>query len=129
GFQLKRAMQGRLPLLPAIAKVMDEVMAGPAARVEETGPLAAEKAQLAAAKKLALFCSGAASQKYPTNLQDQQEVMGALADILIEVLVMESAILRAEKNGGKHPLAVPMAQLAAARSFRIVESAAERILG
>ncbi len=55
--------------------------------------------------------------------------MGALADILIEVLVMESAILRAEKCRAAHPIAVPLAQLTAARSFRIVTSAAERILG
>jgi len=129
GFLLKRAMQGRLPLLPAIARVMDEVMAGPGARTEATGPLAAEKALLASAKKLALFCSGAASQKYPTNLQDQQEIMGALADILIEVLTMESAILRAEKFPGKSALAGHLAQLGTARSFRIIQDAAERVLG
>jgi len=129
GFMLKRAMQGRLALLPAIGKVMDEVMAGPAPRAEAAGPLAAEKTLLASAKKLGLFCSGAASQKYPTNLQDQQEIMGALADILVEVLVMESAILRAEKFSGRSQTAVQLAQLSAARSFRIIESAAERVLG
>ena len=129
GFMLKRAMQGRLALLPAIGKVMDEVMAGPAQRAETAGPLAAEKGLLASAKKLGLFCSGAASQKYPTNLQDQQEVMGALADMLMEVLVMESAILRAEKFGGRSQTAVQLAQLSAARSFRIIENAAERVLG
>ena len=129
GFLLRRAMQGRLPLLPAIAKVMDEVMAGPSPRSDAIGPLAAEHGLLAGAKKLGLFCSGAASQKYPTTLQDQQEIMGALADILIEILVMESAILRAEKARHAHPIAVPLAQLTAARSFRIVGSAAERILG
>jgi butyryl-CoA dehydrogenase len=129
GFLLRRAMQGRLPLLPAIAKVMDEVMAGPVPRSDAGGPLAAEHSLLASAKKVGLFCSGAASQKYPTNLQDQQEIMGAIADILIEILVMESAILRAEKCLTAHPIAVPLAQLTAARSFCIVESAAERILG
>lgn len=129
GFLLKRAMQGRLPLLAAIGKVMDEVMAGPSAREELSGPLAAEKALLASAKKLGLFCSGAASQKYPTNLQDQQEIMGALADILIEILVMESAILRAEKFGGRSATAVGLAQLSAARSFRVIQDAAERVLG
>jgi butyryl-CoA dehydrogenase len=129
GFTLKRAMQGRLALLPAIGKVMDEVMAGSAPRQEGSGPLAAEKAVLASAKKLGLFCSGAASQKYPTNLQDQQEVMGALADILIEILVMESAILRAEKFGGRSAVAVQLAQLSAARSFRVIQDSAERILG
>jgi alkylation response protein AidB-like acyl-CoA dehydrogenase len=129
GFTLKRAMQGRLALLPAIGKVMDEVMAGSAPRQEASGPLAAEKALLASAKKLGLFCAGAASQKYPTNLQDQQEIMGALADILIEILVMESAILRAEKFGGRSPIAIQLAQLSAARSFRIIQDSAERILG
>jgi alkylation response protein AidB-like acyl-CoA dehydrogenase len=129
GFTLKRAMQGRLALLPAIGKVMDEVMAGSAPREEGSGPLAAEKALLASAKKLGLFCSGAASQKYPTNLQDQQEIMGALADILIEILVMESAVLRAEKFGGRSAIAVQLAQLGAARSFRVIQDSAERILG
>ncbi len=129
GFMMKRAMQGRLALLPAIAKVMDEVMAGPSAREEASGSLAGEKGLLASAKKLGLFCSGAASQKYPTNLQDQQEIMGALADILIEILVMESAILRAEKFSGRSKTAIALAQLTAARSFRIIQDSAERILG
>ncbi|HEX4007543.1 MAG TPA: acyl-CoA dehydrogenase family protein [Acidobacteriaceae bacterium] len=129
GFTMKRAMQGRLALLPAIRKVMDEVMAGPSAREEATGPLAQEKALLASAKKLGLFCSGAASQKYPTNLLDQQEIMGALADILIEILVMESAILRAEKFAGRSATAIRLAQLAAARSFCVIRNSAERILG
>jgi butyryl-CoA dehydrogenase len=129
GFLLKRATQGRLPLLPAIGKVMDEVMAGPSPREEASGPLAAEKTLLASAKKLGLFCSGAASQKYPTNLQDQQEIMGALADILIEVLVMESAILRAEKFRARSQFALQLAQLSAARSFRIIQDSAERVLG
>ena len=129
GFLMKRAMQGRLALLPAIAKVMDEVMAGPSARPESTAALAAERAMLAGAKKLGLFCAGAASQKYPTNLQDQQEIMGALADIMIEMLVMESAILRAEKFGGRSTTAIRMAQLTTARSSRILEGAAERVLG
>jgi len=129
GFTMKRALQGRLALLPAIRKVMDEVMAGPSTRDEASGPLAAEKALLAGAKKLGLFCSGAASQKYPTNLQDQQEIMGALADILIEILVMESAILRAEKFAGRSKTAIALAQLAATRSFGVIQASAERILG
>jgi butyryl-CoA dehydrogenase len=131
GFLLKRAMQGRLPLLPAIGKIMDEVLAGSPARTELSGPLAAEKALVASAKKIGLFCAGAASQKYPTNLQDQQEIMGALADILIETLVMESAILRGEKAAarGSADLHAALAQLSAARSFGIVQNSAERILG
>ncbi len=129
GWMMKRAMQGRLALLPAIQRVMDEVLAGPAARVQGAGPLAEQRGLLAAAKKTGLFCAGAATQRYAANLADQQEIMGALADIVIEVLAMESAILRAEKMQGRNPAAVRLAQYYVSRSFRIVESAAERILG
>ena len=129
GWMMKRAMQGRLALLPAIQRVMDEVMAGPAAREQSSGELAAQRALLGSAKKMALFCAGAASQKYGSGLADQQEVMGALADMIMEVLVLESAILRAEKMQGRSRLAVLMTKYYAARSFRIVEAAAERVLG
>jgi len=129
GWMIKRAMQGRLALMPAIQRVMDEVMAGPAAREERTGDLADQHALLASAKKLGLFCAGAASQKYGAGLADQQEVMGALADMIMEVLVLESAILRTEKMKGRSPLAVKMTKYYAARSFRVVETAAERVIG
>jgi alkylation response protein AidB-like acyl-CoA dehydrogenase len=129
GWMLKRAMQGSLALLPAIQRVMDEVMAGPLPRAENAGPLAEQKALLSAAKKLGLFAAGAASQKYAADLVNQQEVAGALADIIIEILVMESAILRAEKMQSRRESAIRLAQYSTARSFRIVENAAERILG
>jgi alkylation response protein AidB-like acyl-CoA dehydrogenase len=129
GWMLKRAMQGSLALLPAIKRVMDEVMAGPVGRVESAGPLAGEKALLSAAKKLGLFAAGAASQKYAADLPNQQQVAGALADIIIEILVMESAILRAEKMQARGDSAIRLAQYYAARGFRIVENAAERVLG
>jgi butyryl-CoA dehydrogenase len=128
GWMIKRALQGRLALLPAIKRVMDEVMAGPGTRTVYEGPLAEERALLASAKKLSLFCSGAASQKYGNDLAEQQEVMGALADILIEVLTLESTILRTEKMAGRNQLAINMTKYYAARSFRIVETAAERVI-
>ena len=129
GWMMKRAMQGRLALLPAIQRVMDEVMAGPSPREERTGELADQHALLASAKKLSLFCAGAASQKYGAALADQQEVMGALADMIMEVLVLESTILRTEKMQGRSPLAAKMTKYYAARSFRVLETAAERVIG
>ena len=128
GWMMKRAMQGRLALLPAIQKVMDEVMAGPSPRSEDEGELAPQRTLLAGAKKLGLFCAGAATQKFGAGLAEEQEIMGALADIIIEVLVLESVILRTEKMAGTKPLAVKMAKYYAARSFRIVEQAAERVI-
>ena len=129
GWMIKRAMKGTLPLLPAIKNVMDEVMAGPVARISYEGPLADERALLASAKKLALFCAGAASQRFGNDLGEQQEIMGALADMLIEVLALESTILRTEKMGRPDSMAVKLAKFYAARSFRVVETSAERVLG
>jgi alkylation response protein AidB-like acyl-CoA dehydrogenase len=128
GWMIKRALQGTLPLLPAIKKVMDEVMAGPAAKVSYDGPLAEERGLLASAKKISLFCSGAASQKFGNDLGEQQEVMGALADILSEVLALESSILRTEKMNKPSSMAVKLTKYYAAHSFRVIENAAERVL-
>jgi Acyl-CoA dehydrogenase, C-terminal domain/Acyl-CoA dehydrogenase, middle domain len=126
GWMIKRAMRGTLALLPAIQRVMDDVMAGPVAKVSYEGPLAEERALLSGAKKISLFCAGAASQKFGTDLGEQQEVMGALADMLSEVLALESSILRTEKTN--KPLTVKLTKYYAAHSFRIIETSAERIL-
>lgn len=129
GWMMKRAMQGRLALLPAIQRVMDGIMAGPTPREEQEGALSGPRSLLANAKKLSLLCAGAASQKYGNELAEQQEIMAALADMITEVLVLESAILRAEKMQGRSPLAVMMTKYYASRSFRVVETAAEIVLG
>src|SRR5271163_3742214 len=96
GFLLKRAMSGQLPLMPAIKKLMDEVMAGPSFE-EMEGTLAAERKLVENAKKLSMLIAGAASQKYMQKLADQQEIMGAIADMVIETFAMDSAVLRARK--------------------------------
>ncbi len=97
GFLLKRAMTGQLPLMPAIKKLMDEVLSGPSMAEELEGPLPEERRLVAQAKKLGLFAAGAATQKYMQAIQDQQEIMGAIADMTIEAYAMESAVLRAQK--------------------------------
>jgi butyryl-CoA dehydrogenase len=122
-------MQGRLALLPAIQRVMDEIVAGPKSREKRDGELAEQHFLLANAKKLSLFCAGAASEKFGSELAEQQEIMGALADMMMEILVLESAILRTEKMQGRSTLAVAMTKYYAARAVRILESSAERILG
>src|SRR5947209_8416592 len=97
GWLMKSAMSGKLALMPAIKQLMDDVMAGPLEKEEREGPLAEEQNLLANAKKLTLFVAGAATQKYMQQIAEEQEVMGSIADMIIEVFAMESAILRAEK--------------------------------
>src|ERR1700693_1437254 len=97
GFLLKRAMSGQLPLMPAIKKLIDEVLSGPSMSEELEGPLVEERKLVGQAKKLGLFAAGAATQKYMQAIQDQQEIIGAIADMTIETYAMESAVLRAQK--------------------------------
>jgi alkylation response protein AidB-like acyl-CoA dehydrogenase len=135
GWLMKRAMAGQLPLLAAIKKLMDEVLEPPSFEEPEdhsADPLYEDAQQLANAKKLALFTAGVASQKYMAALADQQEVMADLADIIIQVYALESALLRARKLiKSKHALAKPaeaMVHLYAAKAMDIVEMASRRIV-
>ena len=134
GFLMKRAMSGQLPLLAAIKALMDELMAPPSFGdgAEADDPLARETQMLANAKKLALFASGSASQKYMNGLADQQEVMAALADIILEVYAFDSALARARKlAAAKSPnaaLAAEMTRLYAGTAFHIIESAARQVI-
>src|SRR5271154_4289123 len=133
GFLLKRAMSGQLPLMPAIKKLMDEVLSGPSLGEELEGPLAEERKLVMSAKKLGLFVSGAATQKYLQAIQDQQEVMGAIADMVIETYAMESAVLRTQKiaeTKGEAAAALPLAmtRVYLSQAMEKVESAAKKVI-
>jgi alkylation response protein AidB-like acyl-CoA dehydrogenase len=135
GWLMKSAMTGKLPLMQAIKSLMDEVMAGPTPKEDREGPLAEEFNLLASAKKLALFAAGAATQKYMAAIAEEQEVMGAIADMIIQVFVMESAVLRAEKisarkagSGPNKEIAVAMAKIYAASAMEIVELSARKVI-
>src|SRR5205807_6948224 len=128
GFLLKRAMSGQLPLMPAIKQLMDEVLSGTKDEVED-GPLAEERKLVANAKKMGLFAAGVATQKYMQAIQDQQEIMGAIANMAMETYAMESAVLRAQKlvarNGESGAaLAIAMTRVYAAQAMERIESAA-----
>jgi alkylation response protein AidB-like acyl-CoA dehydrogenase len=133
GFLLKRAMTGQLPLMPAIKKLMDEVLSGPSTGEDLEGPLVEERKLVAQAKKLGLFAAGAATQKYMQAIQDQQEIMGAIADMTIETYAMESAVLRAQKiaeSKGEAAAALPIAmtRVYMAQAMEKIESAARKVI-
>jgi butyryl-CoA dehydrogenase len=139
GWLMKRAMSGQLPLLAAIKKLMDEVMQPPSfdAGSDASELLAREAEMLTATKKIALFAAGVASQRFMTALQDQQEVMADLADIIMQVYALESALLRARKlaRPGKSASELAVAQIAANmtglladETMALAEQAARRVL-
>jgi alkylation response protein AidB-like acyl-CoA dehydrogenase len=93
----KRATKGQLPLFAAAKKVAGELMSAAPAGLASSEPLAAEAALVSASKKAFLFASGVAAQKYMDKLRDEQEVVGVLADIVMDTYAAESALLRARK--------------------------------
>ncbi len=112
---MKRALTGALPLLAAGAKLQEEILGAPS--FEESageGPWAAEERVLAGAKKAFLLAAGAAMQKYRERLAEEEEIVAALSDIVIEIFVMESALVRAGKAARGRSAANP-ALAAAAR--------------
>ncbi|HZY61899.1 MAG TPA: acyl-CoA dehydrogenase family protein [Edaphobacter sp.] len=131
GRLMKSAMSGKLALMPAIKQLMDKVIAGPVAKEDREGPLAAEFDLLANAKKLTLFSAGVATQKYMDKLADEQEVMGAIADMVMEVFAMESAILRADKNTKKKVIAeipIAIAKIYTEGAIEKIELAARKVI-
>jgi alkylation response protein AidB-like acyl-CoA dehydrogenase len=133
GFLLKRAMSGQLPLMPAIKSLMGEVLSGPSLSDEIEGPLAQERTLITQARNLGLFAAGAATQKYMHTIQDQQEIMGAIADMVIEIYAVETAVLRTKKivdRSGESTatLALSMTRLYLAQAMEKIESAARKIM-
>jgi butyryl-CoA dehydrogenase len=134
GWLMKRALKGQLPLLGAIKKLMDEVMQPPSFdSASETGELLGREAEvLTAAKKIALFAAGVASQRFMAALEEQQEVMADLADMIAQVYALESALLRARKldSAGKASaeVAAAMTGLLAEETMALAEQAARRVL-
>jgi alkylation response protein AidB-like acyl-CoA dehydrogenase len=95
---MKRAVAGTLPLMAAGAKLQEEILSGTPMEDSSDGQWTEENRIIQGAKKVFLMAAGAALQKYRDRLADQQEVIGALADIVLEIYPMESALLRAQKS-------------------------------
>ena len=122
---MKRAMGGQLPLIPAAMKLADEILAGPSFEETPEGILAEEARTIANSKKIFLQAAGGAVQKFREKLADEQELIGALANIVMEIYAMESSLLRAQKAAASKGEAAASVMIDAARVF--IADAAERV--
>ncbi len=122
---MKRAMGGQLPLIPAAMKLADEILAGPSFEEAPEGVLADEARVVANSKKMFLQAAGGAVQKFREKLADEQELIGALSNIVMEIYAMESCLLRAQKAAAAKGEAATQTMIDAARVF--VNDAAERV--
>jgi alkylation response protein AidB-like acyl-CoA dehydrogenase len=96
----KRAMKNRLPVLAAAQKVANELLSlRPKVEMDDE-KLSLQKEMVEMSKKIALLVTGAAVQKYMTKLGDpeEEEIVGLISDIVIEIFAMESGLLRALKS-------------------------------
>ena len=116
GMLLKRAQRGTLPLVEAVKKLQSEILSGPVA----------ESDSIANAKKVGMFLLGVAYERFGDKLEEQQEVIAAITDVLMNTYAMESATLRARKIGAEH--ASEIAAVFASDSMDLIETSARTVL-
>jgi alkylation response protein AidB-like acyl-CoA dehydrogenase len=122
---MKRAMNGQLALIPAAMKLADEILAGPSFEETSEGVLAEEARIIANAKKIFLQTAGGALQKFREKLAEEQELVAALGNIVMEIYAMESSLLRAQKAAATRGEAAASVMIDAARVF--LADASERV--
>jgi alkylation response protein AidB-like acyl-CoA dehydrogenase len=122
---MKRAMSGQVALIPAAMKLADEILAGPSFEEAPEGVLAEETRVIANAKKMFLQAAGGALQKFREKLAEEQELIAALANMVMEIYAMESTLLRAQKAAASRGEAAASVMIDAARVF--ISDAGERL--
>jgi alkylation response protein AidB-like acyl-CoA dehydrogenase len=125
GMVIRRALKGDLPLIAAAKALQNEVLASsvPASFADEA-VLGRESLAVSAFKKVVLIVLGTAMQTYGQTLNDEQEILGYAADIMIDTYAAESAVLRARATA---TAALPRADLHAAAAQIFVSEAAQRV--
>ncbi len=118
GTMLRRALQGRLALLPAAQSIAQELLTYSPLSVQlPDTPLATQEHMVKMSKKIALMVAGVSAQKFGQNLQKEQEVLGKIADIIIEIFAMESGLLRTQKIIAKDGEGAAYYQIATVKAY------------
>jgi alkylation response protein AidB-like acyl-CoA dehydrogenase len=118
GMLVKKAMKGHVDFLGPATKVGEELMGIPSFDTPDFSQLfAEEKDVVTRLKKVFLMVAGSAVQKYGPELENHQQLMLAASDILIEVYMAESTILRTEKNAKRFGEAEQATQIAMAKLY------------
>ena len=118
GMLIKKAMKGHVDLLGPATAVGEELMGIPSFDTPDYSVLfAEEKDMIAKLKKVFLMVAGSAIQKYGPNLEEHQQLLMAAANILNEVYMAESTLLRAEKNAKRFGEDAQEIQIAMAKLY------------
>ncbi|PQA94819.1 Acyl-CoA dehydrogenase [Chryseobacterium piscicola] len=126
GMLIKKAMKGELDLLSPAMAISKELMGIPSFEVPDYSELMSEeKAILANLKKVFLMVSGAALQKYMMDIEKQQHLLLNASEILNQIYMAESAVLRAGKHFSADSVEVAMSQLNLYKAIEKIISAAK----
>lgn len=118
GMLVKKAMKGHVDLLNPAMKVADELMGIPSFDTPDYSALfSEEKEMIAKLKKVFLMVAGSAVQKYGPDLDQHQQLLMAAANILIEIYMAESTLLRTEKNAKRFGEEAQKVQIAMAKLY------------
>jgi alkylation response protein AidB-like acyl-CoA dehydrogenase len=118
GMLIKKAMKGHVDLLGPATKVAEELMGIPSFDTPDYSELfAEEKEMIGKLKKAFLMVAGSAVQKFGTELDSHQQILMAASDMLIEVYMAESTILRTEKLAKKEGEDKVQEQIAMAKLY------------
>jgi alkylation response protein AidB-like acyl-CoA dehydrogenase len=118
GMLIKKAMKGHVDLLGPASKVQEELMGIPSFDTPDfTELFAEEKTIIINLKKAFLMVAGGAVQKFGADLDSHQQLLMAAADMLIEVYMAESTILRTEKLSKKEGEDKVQEQIAMAKLY------------
>lgn len=130
GMLIKRAMKGELDLLSPAMAIGKELMGIPSFDVPDYSAfMSEEKAIIANLKKVFLMVSGAALQKYMMDIEKQQHLLLNASEILNQIYMAESAVLRAEKHFAPDSVEAAMAQLNLYKAVeKIITAAKEGIV-
>ena len=115
---MKRSMKGQLALIPAARKLLDEILGmGPGEELLDDQPLGEETKLVEGAKKVALLVAGSAVERFLMGLEKEQEVIGVLSNLVMDVYAMESLLLRTLKKLSARGTESSAAEVAATRVF------------
>lgn len=130
GMLIKKTMKGEIDLLKPAMAVGKELMGIPSFEVPDYSELLSEeKALLTNLKKVFLMVSGAALQKYMMDIEKQQHLLLNASEILNQIYMAESAVLRAEKHFSADSVEVMMTQLNLYKAVeKIIAAAKEGII-
>ncbi len=130
GMLIKKAMKGELDLLKPAMAIGKELMGIPSFEVPDySAYMSEEKAIIHNLKKVFLMVSGAALQKYMMDIEKQQHLLLNASEILNQIYMAESAVLRAEKHFAPDSVEAAMAQLNLYKAVeKIIAAAKEGIV-